>query len=214
MDFTEQRENLVTKLNEKGYIENQKVIRAMKKVPRHKFLPKKQRKNSYLDQPLPIGEDQTISAPHMVGILVEEMKLKGNEKVLEIGTGSGYNAAVIAEILSNGKVISIEKISSIAEKARKNLEKTGYDKKVSLKIGDGSKGYKKESPYDRILLTAGAPSVPKPLEEQLKDGGKIVGPVGGERSQELIVVTKKDKEMKYEKKGRCAFVPLKGDFGY
>ncbi|OUJ19390.1 Protein-L-isoaspartate carboxylmethyltransferase Pcm [Methanonatronarchaeum thermophilum] len=214
MSMEERREKLVERLVEKGHITDEKVIRALKTVPRHEFVPKDRKRSSYNDRPLPIGEGQTISAPHMVGILVEKLDLNGDELVLEIGGGSGYNAAVVAELLEDGRVISIERIDELADKARENLEKTGYIDKVSLVVGDGSKGYGEEAPYDRIFLTAGAPALPKPLVEQLKDGGIIVAPVGDMRSQILVVGKKRGNELIQEEWGRCAFVPLIGKHGF
>ncbi|PTD93722.1 protein-L-isoaspartate O-methyltransferase [archaeon SCG-AAA382B04] len=214
MSFEEKRYSLVKKLRDQGYIKTKKVIEAMRKVPRHLFLPQNKRDKAYLDRPLPIGKNQTISAPHMVGLLVEKLDPEPNDKVLEIGGGSGYNAAVIAETLDEGRVYSIEKIDSIAHQAKQNLQKTGYSGKVELIIADGSTGYEEKAPYDRILLTAGAPEVPKPLEEQLAENGKIVGPVGGKRRQKLVIGKKKKGKVKYKKEGRCAFVPLRGRYGY
>lgn len=214
MKLKEKREKLVQDLKEKGFIKTDKVIRSIKKVPRHLFLPEDLKNKAYMDNPLPIGHNQTISAPHMVGILLEELDIESDNKVLEIGGGSGYNAAVIAEILDKGKVYSIEKIPSLAKEAEKNLKKAGYSKKVKLITSDGSKGYKEKAPYDRILLTAGAPKIPPPLENQLKNGGIIVAPVGDKRRQELVVGKKEGKKIEYEKKGGCAFVPLKGKYGF
>ncbi|OKY79074.1 MAG: Protein-L-isoaspartate carboxylmethyltransferase Pcm [Candidatus Methanohalarchaeum thermophilum] len=214
MNFETKRNKLIDKLKKNGYISNKKVIKAMKKVPRHLFVSKDLKNESYVDKPLPIGKNQTISAPHMVGILVQELNLTGEEKVLEIGSGSGYNASVIAEILHKGKVITIERHHKLADKAKENIKKSGYTEKIKIIVGDGSQGYKEEAPYDRILLTAGAPEIPQPLKEQLKENGIIVAPVGGRRSQTLIVGKKINGKIKEEKKGGCAFVPLKGKYGF
>ncbi|WGI16753.1 protein-L-isoaspartate(D-aspartate) O-methyltransferase [Methanonatronarchaeum sp. AMET-Sl] len=214
MSMEKRRDRLVDRLVDKGFIADEDVERALRTVPRHKFVPENRRESAYYDRPLPIGENQTISAPHMVGILVEKLELDGDEVVLEIGGGSGYNAAVIAELLDGGEVVSIERIEKLAEKARNNLEKTGYGDKVTVVVGDGSKGYSEEAPYNRILLTAGAPELPKPLVDQLIDGGIIVAPVGDMRSQTLIVGKKRGNELIREEWGRCAFVPLIGKHGF
>jgi len=208
------RENMVNNLVKKGYIKSNKVIKAMKKVPRHFFVPTKLKKDAYGDRPLPIGENQTISAPHMVGILVERLELSGGEKVLEIGTGSGYNAAVISEVLDNGKVISIERFEDLSKNARKNLEKAGYGENIKLVVGDGSKGYKEFAPYDRVLITAASPEIPKPIENQTVRNGIIVAPIGTQTSQRLVIGKKEDGKIKKTDEGGCAFVPLKGKYGF
>ena len=214
MTMEEKREKLVDRLVRRNYITDKAVENALRNVPRHKFVPEEQREKAYIDRPLPIGSGQTISAPHMVGILVEKLSLDGDEKVLEIGGGSGYNATVVAEVLEEGRVISIERIESLAEKARRNIEEAGYQDKIKVVVGDGSKGYEAEAPYDRVFLTAGAPKLPEPLINQLKDGGMIVGPVGGRRSQVLVVGKKRGDELIEEEWGRCAFVPLIGEHGF
>lgn len=214
MNFEEKRNRLIEDLRERRYISDEKIVKAMKKVPRHLFVPERVREKAYIDRPLSIGKGQTISAPHMVGMLVQKLDLEPSNKVLEIGGGSGYNTAVIAEVLEGGEVISIEKISYLAEKAKENLEKAGYNEKVKMIVGDGSLGYEEKAPYDRILLTAGAPEVPSPLEKQLKESGIIVAPVGGRRRQQLVVGTKKNDKIKYRREGGCVFVPLKGKYGF
>ncbi len=189
------------------------MIEALKKVPRHIFVPEKYRKYAYVDQPLPIGENQTISAIHMVGIMVELLELEEGMKVLEVGAGSGYHAAVIAEIIGErGAVYSVERYPRLAEMARENLRKAGY-KNVFVMVGDGSKGLPEYAPFDRINVTASAPEIPKPLIDQLKDNGIMVIPVG-RIFQELKVVRKRGEEIVVENWGGVSFVPLVGEYGF
>jgi len=212
-----ERIDLVKRLSEMGYIKTEKVKQAMMKVPREEFLPASNKPYAYADQPLPIGEGQTISAPHMVAMICEILSLEEGMKVLEIGTGFGYNAAVVAEILGpKGHMYSIERISSLAETAKENLKRTGYADNITVIVGDGTKGYPEEAPFDRIYGTASAPRLPEPLEEQLEIGGMILIPVGEHRyMQELIVITRKSED-EYEKKsiGGVAFVPMIGEHGW
>ena len=212
-EFKEKREKLIEKLKKELNLSD-KVVKAMKKVPRHLFIPPAYRNEAYIDSPLPIGKGQTISAPHMVAIMCELLDLKEGDKVLEIGTGCGYHAAVVAEIVGkNGKVISIERIPELAEMARRNLKALGYDNVIVI-VGDGSKGYEKEAPYDKIYVTASAPKIPEPLIEQLKPGGRLVIPVGD--LVQYLYIVEKDKEgnIKKENWGAVRFVPLVGEHGF
>ncbi len=216
MNYDEQRRKLIEYLISIGYLKSKSVIEAMLKVPRHLFVPEEYRAFAYDDRPLPIGFDQTISAPHMVALMCEHLDLKPNHKVLEIGAGSGYHACVIGCIVKEGKVIAVERIKELAEKAKENIKKVSLCKNVKIVVGDGTKGYEKEAPYDRILVTAGAPSLPEPLIKQLKIGGKMLIPIGKSKySQELYLIIKIDKN-KIEKKnlGDVAFVPLVGEYGW
>ncbi len=212
-----ERKELVRRLQEIGYIKTDKVKKAMEKVPREEFLPASNRPYAYADQPLPIGEGQTISAPHMVSMICEILSLEEGMKVLEIGTGFGYNAAVVAEILGpTGHLYSIERIDSLAEIAKDNLKRTGYGDNVTVILGDGTKGYKKEAPFDRIYGTASAPSVPEPLKDQLKIGGRLLVPVGEQvYFQDLICILRKSED-EFDKRsiGGVAFVPMIGDHGW
>jgi len=186
----------------------------MLRVPRHKFVPEYAQSTAYIDTPLEIGNGQTISAPHMVAIMCELLELSEGNKVLEIGAGSGYNAAVMAELVGKkGRIYTVERIEPLVNFARKNLEKTGYEN-VTVLLEDGSMGYSKYAPYDRITVTCAAPDIPEPLLEQLKPGGIMVIPVGT-HSQELIRV-KKDSEGKIhkEREGGVIFVPLIGKYGF
>ncbi len=216
MNYEEQRKRLVEYLISIGYLKSDSVIEAMLKVPRHIFVPEEYRAFAYEDRPLPIGFDQTISAPHMVALMCEHLDLKQDHKVLEVGAGSGYHACVIGCIVKDGIVIAVERIKKLAERAKENIKKASLCRNVKIVVGDGTKGYEKEAPYDRILVTAGAPSIPKPLVEQLKVGGKMLIPVGESKySQELLLVIKVEKD-RIEKKnlGDVAFVPLVGEYGW
>ncbi len=175
-----------TQIKARG-IKDEKVINAMLKVERHLFVPPQYRKYAYEDTPLPIGEGQTISQPYIVALMTELLELKGNEKVLEIGTGSGYQAAILAEIAR--EVYTIEIIESLAKSAEERLKKLGY-KNIKVKCGDGFLGWKEYAPFDRIIVTCAPSSIPPPLLEQLAEGGKMVIPVG-DYFQELKLVEKK-----------------------
>ncbi len=213
----DERKELVKKLSEYGYIKSENVRQAMEKVPREEFLPEENRYYAYNDQPLPIGKGQTISAPHMVAMICEKLQLEEGMKVLEIGTGFGYNAAVISESMDKkGHVYSIERIEYLSKLAEENLRRTGYDENVTVIVGDGTLGYEKEAPYDRIYGTASAPYVPEPLKEQLKVGGRLLVPVGEQSYfQDLICIVKKS-ETKFKEKslGGVAFVPMIGKYGW
>jgi protein-L-isoaspartate(D-aspartate) O-methyltransferase len=184
-------------------------VRAIK---RELFLPEEVQNLAYEDRPLPIGHEQTISAPHMVAIMCENADLDVGHKVLEIGAGSGYHACVIANI-TESRVYSIERIEKLADTTRQNLRRAGC-KDVTVVVGDGTKGYEKAKPYDRIIVTAAAPHVPQPLIDQLKIGGKLLIPVGPRWSQELLRITKKEEGIQEENLGGCVFVPLIGEHGW
>jgi len=216
----EERERIVDYLVASGYVRDEYVIKALKRVPREEFLPEHLRKYAYVDQPLPIGYGQTISAIHMVAIMTEELKPRPGDKVLEIGTGSGYQAAVLAEIVAKtdpskkGFVYTIERIPELAEFARKNLAKTSYADYVKVIIGDGTLGYPEEAPYDKIIVTAAAPEVPQPLIEQLKNGGRMVIPVGNRFIQRLLILEKQGDKIIKKWSIECMFVPLIGRYGW
>ena len=187
------------------------VIGAMKKVPRHLFVEEALQSQAYNDHPLPIGEKQTISQPYMVALMTEALQLTGKEKVLEVGAGSGYQTAILAELAE--KVYSIERIRSLAIKARQLLYQLGYFN-VEIKIFDGTYGWIEESPFEVIIVTAGAPDVPQPLVDQLAPGGRLVVPVGDAFVQDLIRITKTEKGIKKEDLGGCRFVKLIGKHGW
>ncbi len=192
-------------------IRDPKVIAAMRKVPRHLFVEEALHSQAYSDHPLPIGEKQTISQPYMVALMTEAMQLKGMEKVLEIGAGSGYQTAILAEIAF--KVFSIERIRSLTIQARKLLYDLGY-LNVEIKFSDGTLGWVEESPFDAIIVTAGSPGIPQPLVDQLAVGGRLVIPVGDSADQELVRVTRTEEGTKREDLGGCRFVKLIGQHGW
>lgn len=213
MEYDERRERLAERLRHELNL-SKKVYEAIKKVPRHLFVPERYREEAYVDTPLPIGYGQTISAPHVVAIMCELLDLKEGDKVLEVGTGCGYHAAVVAEIVGkSGRVISIEYIPELAERAVTNLKALGYNN-VEVIVGDGSKGYEKEAPYDKIYVTAAAPDIPKPLVDQLKPGGRMVIPVGD--SVQWLIIVEKDEDGNLKKKnwGSVRFVLLRGEYGF
>jgi protein-L-isoaspartate(D-aspartate) O-methyltransferase len=211
MNFAHARFTMVeTQLVRRGILDK-RVLTAMGNVPREKFVSQESEKDAYGDYPLSIGEGQTISQPYMVAIMTECLELKGTEKVLELGTGSGYQTAILAELAHS--VISIERIPALAEQARLRLNELGY-KNIQVISADGTLGYPAEQPYDGIIVTAGAPKIPETLVNQLKPGGKLVIPVGSKFSQTLTIVEKK--EIGYNSRGvlGCIFVPLLGQEGW
>lgn len=223
VDFAEQRRRLVEKLVREGYVRSERVKRALLRVPRELFVPEDLRHLAYVDTPLPIGHGQTISAPHMVAMMTELAELEPGMKVLEVGTGSGYHAAVVAEVVAPsdapreewGHVFTVERVPALAERARRNLERAGYSDRVTVLVGDGSLGYRDEAPYDRIIVTAAAPDIPPPLVEQLKPGGKMVIPIGDRYMQYLYVVEKTSTgKVKARPVTPCLFVPLIGRYGW
>jgi len=192
-------------------IKDRPVLSAMGRVPRHLFVEEALRDSAYGDHALPIGEQQTISQPYMVALMTETLALKGTERVLEIGTGSGYQTAVLAELAA--QVYSVERIDSLAVKARRLLTTLGY-RNVQIKVFDGTYGWKEEAPFDAILVTAGSPEIPMPLTEQLKEGGRMVIPVGERTTQVLKKVTKTPAGIEVTALTGCVFVPLIGGHGW
>jgi len=221
--YERERKRMVEQLISEGVLKSDKVIKAMLRVPREEFVLPSYRKYAYVDSPLPIPGGQTISAPHMVAMMCEHADFEVGHRVLEIGTGSGYHAAVIAEIVapsdldksSWGHVYSVERLRELVIFAKNNIEKAGYSNRVTIIEGDGTLGYPREAPYDRIIVTAGAPRPPRPLMEQLKVGGKMVIPIGSKHYQELVIISRMGED-KYEceKSVPCVFVPLVGAFGW
>jgi protein-L-isoaspartate(D-aspartate) O-methyltransferase len=192
-------------------IKDKRVLQAMSKVPRHHFVPQDSRNSAYYDGPLPIGEGQTISQPYMVALMTERMELRGDEKVLEVGTGSGYQSAILMELAR--ELYTIERISLLAERAKKKLVELGYDR-FHIRIGDGTKGWPEEAFFDGIIVTAGAPVVPETLEQQLREGGRLVIPVGTRFSQRLYRCIKRKGKYSKEENTMCVFVPLIGEYGW
>jgi len=205
------RERMVeTQIKARG-IKDERVIQAMLKVPRHLFVPPSLRDQAYGDFPLPIGEGQTISQPYIVALMTEALELKGNERVLEIGTGSGYQTAILAELAL--WVYTIERYATLQEKAKAILLELGY-KNISFKVGDGTLGWKDAAPFEAIIVTAAAPEIPPPLIEQLAEGGRIVIPVGDEFSQMLIKGVKRGGRLHTKTLEPVRFVKLIGAYGF
>lgn len=210
-DFKSLREEMVTEQIIRRGVVTPRVIEAFRKVPRHFFVPEEFRSNSYNDHPLPIGEGQTISQPYMVALMTDLLNLSREDKVLEIGTGSGYQAAILAEL--GKEVYTVERHKGLAEKAEKVLEELNYQN-VKVFVGDGTKGWEEFSPYQKIIVTASAPDVPQPLFEQLDEMGRLVIPVGGRWSQDLVLIEKRKGKMIRNSICGCVFVPLIGEYGY
>ena len=214
--FEREREDLIERLIRWGYLVKPNIIEAFRKVPRHEFIPSSARSYAYSDQPLSIGHDQTISAPSMIAIMMESLDLSPGLRVLEIGAGSGYNAALVAEVVGRkGEVVTVERVKELADFAEENLNKNGYGW-VRVVVSDGSLGYEEGAPWDRILVTACAPEIPKPLIKQLKVGGKLGAPVGKEFMFQIWTVAEKLKngEIATREHGGCSFVPLIGECGW
>jgi protein-L-isoaspartate(D-aspartate) O-methyltransferase len=211
-DWEQEIESLVEHELRPAGITDPRVIAALKKVKRHRFLPESLRNRAYGNYPLPIGENQTISQPFIVALMTQALELRDTDRVLEIGTGSGYQAAVLAELA--GIVYTIERLESLSMRARTNLYSQGYNN-IYLIVGDGTLGLPEHAPFDRIIVTAGAPRESDMLFEQLAGGGKMVVPVGGRHVQDLVLIEKALNGRKYSKSlGGCRFVPLIGKEGW
>lgn len=210
-DFRKERLAMVEDQLRRRGISSPRVLEAMAKVLRHLFVPGSYQAAAYEDRPLPIGEGQTISQPYMVAVMTQSLDLGGGERVLEIGTGSGYQAAILAEL--SQKVYTVERIAALLERAKKALQEMGYQN-ISFRMGDGTKGWPEEAPFDGIIVTAGAPEMPDTLKSQLADGGRLVIPTGPRFSQTLYKVTRKGEKFIEEDITGCVFVPLVGDFGW
>jgi protein-L-isoaspartate(D-aspartate) O-methyltransferase len=210
-DFEEQRRAMVAdQLNARG-IADRRVLEAMARVPRERFVDEKDAELAYADMPLRIGFGQTISQPYMVALMCQEADVDAGERVLDIGTGSGYQAAVFAEM--GADVHSIERIRELAETARRTLASVGYDA-VTVHVGDGSLGLPKEGPFDAVAVAAAAPDVPWSLYDQLAPDGRLVVPVGGPDGQRLEVITRSEEGPAVSRSVPCRFVPLVGAEGY
>lgn len=211
LDYDKARQRMVdTQIIPRG-IMDPRVIQAMCKVPRHRFVEEALHGQAYSDYPLPIGEKQTISQPYVVALMTEALELKGTERVLEIGTGSGYQTAILAELAY--KVYSIERINSLVIRARQTLGALGY-RNVIVKFSDGTLGWKEESPFDAIIVTAGAPAIPTPLLDQLASPGRLVIPVGDRYSQSIIRILKEGDQIREKNLGGVRFVSLIGEYGW
>lgn len=209
-DETTEAERMVRRQIEGRGVEDPEVLRAMSKVPRHEFVPESLKGSAYSDSPLPIGHGQTISQPYIVGFMTEALDLQPGERVLEIGTGSGYQAAILAEM--GARVYSIEIIPELGEFARKNLARTGYES-VHLRVGDGFQGWPEAAPFDAIIVTCSPNDVPDPLEEQLAEGGCMIIPVGSSFSQELVLLEKKGGKLTRTHRLPVRFVPMVDEEG-
>jgi protein-L-isoaspartate(D-aspartate) O-methyltransferase len=210
-DYRRLREDMVSSQLVLRGIRDERVLQAMRTIPRHLFVPAEMRHRAYDDGAFPIGSGQTISQPYMVAVMAELLELKGTEKVLEVGTGSGYQAAVLATLAT--EVFTIERHAQLAEQARTRLFDLGYTN-VNVHAGDGTLGLPEDAPFDRILITAGSPRLPEPLKNQLADGGIILAPVGSQYSQELIKARKAGNDFQELYSTPCVFVPLIGEFGW
>ncbi len=209
--YTVERHRMVdTQIKLRG-IADSRVLAAFRRVPRHRFVPEYLWDQAYNDYPLPIGEDQTISQPYMVALMTEALELRETDRVLEIGAGSGYQAAILAELAA--AVYTIDRLESLAQVAERALHSLGY-RNVKVRVGDGTLGWPDEAPFDAIIVTAGAPQVPRPLTEQLTLGGRLVIPVGDQYSQTLTRVRRTPGGLKYEDLGGCRFVRLIGKYGW
>jgi protein-L-isoaspartate(D-aspartate) O-methyltransferase len=209
--FEDARGRMVARqIRERG-IHSERVLDVMGRVPRHLFVPAEYVEMAYADEPLPIGEGQTISQPFMVAAMTEALALTGTEHALEIGAGSGYQAAVLSLLARD--VIAVEALAPLADSARERLARLGYAN-VRVKQGDGSRGWPAEAPYEAIVVTAASPSIPPPLVEQLAEGGRLVIPVGAAEHQEVVRVTKENGGTSQESLYACRFVPLIGRYGW
>lgn len=212
MDFAKLRRKMVEKQIAGRGIQDARILDAFGRVPRHRFVPEGLRQYAYEDKPLPIGDNQTISQPYIVAAMVDALKLAGKERVLEIGTGSGFMTAVLAELC--GKVYSMERVHKHAIQARERLESLGYTN-VAIRVGDGTHGWRTEAPYDAIIVSAAGPTVPPPLVEQLTSQGKMILPLGSDREQRLTLVQRVENGGTGEQDlGGCRFVRLIGEHGW
>ncbi len=209
--YSREREEMVEfQIRARG-IRDERVLAAMRKVPRHLFVPQGLERAAYEDRPLPIGEGQTISQPYIVAVMTEQLDLSPQDRVLEVGTGSGYQSALLAELA--GTVVSIERLPDLADRAQQNLARAGITT-VRIVVGDGTEGYSPEAPYDAIIVTAASPGIPQPLVDQLAEGGRLIAPVGPRECQDLIKLVKREGRVEEIPLGGVCFVPLIGQFGW
>jgi protein-L-isoaspartate(D-aspartate) O-methyltransferase len=210
-DWEGERLRMVEDQLRKRGISDERVLHAMEKVPRHLFVPPESSNRAYTDGPLPLGEGQTVSQPYMVALMTQRLALTGAEKVLEIGTGSGYQSAVLMELVR--ELYTVERVHTLAERAAEQLLTLGY-RHFHLKVADGTRGWPEEAPFDGIIVTAGAPAVPDTLLNQLHENGTLVIPVGTRYSQKLCTCTKRGNAYRMEEDTLCVFVPLVGEHGW
>ena len=207
MDEERERKQMVNRLRDRGFIERDSTIRALQTVPRHEFVPADKRGQAYHDQPLPIGEGQTISAPHMVGTMLDKLELQHGDKVLEIGTGCGYHAAVTAEVVGPGNLYSVEYLPELADRAQRTLDRLGYE--IAIRTGDGHQGWPEHAPFNAAYLTCAATQPPELVLDQLREGGYFLAPIGRQR-QELVRLTVRSDGIKRETFGGVRFVRMQG----
>lgn len=212
MNFDRAREQMVEEQLEGRGIRDSRVLAAMRRVPRHLFVDNTMQHRAYDDTPLPIGDEQTISQPYMVALMTELLQLKGQERVLEIGTGSGYQTAILAELTR--EVFSIDRLATLTARARTCLDRLGYGTRIHLRTGDGSNGWPEAQPFEGVLVTAAVRQIPRPLIEQLVDGGYLVLPLGEAELQGLARIHKKGGELDVNYFGECRFVKLIGPYGW
>ena len=206
IDFAAAREALIAALRTE--IGDERVLQAIRRVPREEFVPADLRRLAYDDRPLPIGHGQTISQPLMVATMTEVVRLRGHEKVLEIGTGSGYQTAILARLAD--RVVTVERVPELAESAAERFRRLGYSN-ITVHVAGATLGWSEEAPYDAILVAAGAPRVPRVLVAQLGPGGRLVIPVGRRSVQQLLSVTREGDSLRVRRHGQCRFVPLIGE---
>lgn len=211
MSFDEQREWMVRNQLEAWGIADPRVLDAMRRVPRELFVPEQEKNAAYYDGALPIGEGQTISQPFVVAYMTEMLRLQGDEKVLEIGTGSGYQTAMLS--LLAAEVYTVERIARLSQRAQETLAGWGAAN-VHFRVGDGSRGWPEHAPYDAILVTCAAPAAPQPLVNQLADGGRLIVPVGPRGYQDLVLVRRAGETVTQDRLSPVAFVPLIGEHGW
>ena len=204
-DFTDQRDRMVKEQIAARGVSDERVLNAMRTVPRHEFVPNRFRGEAYNDEPLPIGQDQTISQPYVVALMTEQLRPQPQHRVLEIGTGSGYQAAILSGLVS--EVYSVEIVEPLAKSAEEILQRLGC-KNVHIKAGDGYKGWPEHAPFDSIIVTCAPDHVPQPLVDQLKEGGRMVIPVGPRLAQELYVLTKSNGQLRQTALLDVRFVPM------
>lgn len=210
-ELRQARQEMVENQIKSRGVTDERVLEALRKVPRHVFIQENHQSEAYADHPLPIGSGQTISQPYIVALMTEHLGLRGEEKVLEIGTGSGYQAAILSALA--GEVHSVERVPELAEKARNNLSRVGV-LNVSVHVGDGTLGWPEEAPYDGIIITAGTPAMPEGLIDQLAEGGRLVAPVGSRWRQTLELWIKREGEIEKRELLPVVFVPLIGKRGW
>jgi len=207
MDWAARRATMVDALRESGRVTDEAVLDALGTVPRHEFLPEGKRHAAYEDTPLPIGDGQTISAPHMVAVMADLLDLRADDDTLEVGTGCGYHAAVTAELVGAEHVYSVEYHERLAQRARRRLARLGYGD-VSIRVGDGAEGWAAHAPYDRVYLTCAAPELPEPVVEQTRPGGLLLAPLGDHRQTLVRARRREDGSLDREDHGGVRFVTM------